>query len=320
MGADAPSPPARRPAAFGELQELHSLWAGVPSVRTWASLLIGSGVAAIVGAVAALSPGPALAAPIMYTGFGLAAGLFAAFLAAFVRRIRRSMRVRTILKDADPALTPAAPLTEGDRFGGWVTLEADAGRLHLARAQSLAAFRVARAGALLTAVALLGSTLAFVIGRLWSGNIKIPMTRALVGAVVGATWLARFAFARSAYQWTIEDGELTLQDAALFGPSRLKTVAAAQVQGFEADPRELRIRLDDGTTRPLAGLGGGPLAGWRAASVATTVAILMDLRTTLTFTDDLKRATAVAVPSAFADAADLSASTSGLLSAEQTAA
>ena len=101
---------------------------------------------------------------------------------------------------------------------------------------------LARAGALFTAVALVVTALAFVIGRLWSGNIKIPMARALVATVVGATWLGRFAFARSAYQWTVEDGELTLQDAALFGPSRLKTVAAAQVKGFEADPRELRIQ------------------------------------------------------------------------------
>ena len=95
------------------------------------------------------------------------------------------------------------------------------------------------------------------------------------------------------------------------------TVRAREVAGFTATPRELRVVLADGTTRVLAGLGGSPLAGWRASCAATTVAVMMGLRVSLTYEDEAKRVTTVAVPAPFADDGSLGVSTTELVQAEE---
>jgi hypothetical protein len=139
--------------------------------------------------------------------------------------------------------------------------------------------------------------------------------------IAGIAWLVRFALARSAYQWTLEteggEAELILQDAALFGASRLLSVRASQVAGFTATPRELRVVLADGTVRALAGLGGSPLAGWRASCIATTVAVMMGLKTSLTYEDESKRQTSVPLPATFAEDDLLPVSTTELMQAEE---
>lgn len=310
----APESPARRPATFDELRRLHALAAGMPSNRVkilLVALLAGFALVGVIAAATGTPPSPWL----MYGGFGGAAVLFASFLAMFVRGLPRHAAARRILREADPTLAPAVPLAEGDRLGGWVTLKATAERLHVARAQSLAAFRLARAGSLLVSVSLLAGTLGFTGMRFSSSGLRASSLRMLTGGIVGAWWLGSFALRRAPYQWTVEDGALVLQDAALFGASRLVTLRAGEIGGFEADGNELRVRPVSGATRPLASLGGAgtPLAGWRASSAATTIAVLMDLRTELTYREGDKPPTVVRLPAEFADSAELSPSTAAML-------
>ena len=78
---------------------------------------------------------------------------------------------------------------------------------------------------------------------------------------------------------------------------------------FLATPHELAVVLQDGTVRPLGGLGGGPLAPWRAACIATTVAGMLDIRVPLVVGDDKKTVRSITVPGDLADEVAISPST-----------
>lgn len=325
MASEAKKPvavvPVRRPATLEELRQLQAMAAATPRVWVWAVLLAGVCVSAIIASIAGGSGTGPTATGVLVGALGLGLLLLVVFTVVFVRRFRAGSTSRATLAAVDPALAPVVPIGEGDRLGGWVVLEASAARLHVARAQSLAVFRLSRAGALMGALALMAGMAGGVGSKFAGSSFRPSDIKILVGMVAGTIWCTRFALTRSAYQWTVEDHgssrELVMQDAALFGASRLVSYAPGKIRGFGAGPREVSVHLDDGTTRPLAGLGGSPLAGWRASCVATTVGVMLGLRTTLTVDDEAKRRSEVPVPAELADSADLSASTTALLQVEE---
>jgi hypothetical protein len=195
-------------------------------------------------------------------------------------------------------------------------IDADTDRLHVARAQSMAAFKLSRVGALLGAIGITVGVAAAVVAIFASANPKFTIIKGLFFLLGAVWWLGRFAFARSAYQWTIEEDvggggvrKIVMQDAALFGASHLLTVDPSQIANFAATPREIAVVLRDGTIRPLGGLGGGWLAPWRAACIASTVAGMLDLRVALVYTDEKKASSTMMVPGELAEDIDLSPST-----------
>jgi hypothetical protein len=304
----------RRAATAEELRVLRGLGRPTAHRRIAVSLLVGLVAAVIAGSIALGTRRPSAMSTGIAVGSFVTAGLLL-IAVGFVgvlsgRRLAKMTRITAV---ADPLLSPVVPVTEGDRAGGWVVIDADTDRLHVARAQSLASFKLARLGALVGATAVVVASVALTHAALTAAKPKYTVVKLLFFAGGFAWWMARFALSRSAYQWTIEEGEagpqIVMQDAALFGASRLLTVYPAQVANFAATPHELAVVLQDGTVRPLGGLGGGPLAPWRAACIATTVAGMLDIRVPLVVGDDKKTVRSISVPGDLADEVAISPST-----------
>jgi hypothetical protein len=316
-----PAQVERRAATAQELQTLLRLSGESAYRRAAVSLLLAFCASIISGTVAAASRPSAMTTGIVIGSFSMAAILFVVLLVVAILSLRAMAKAAKILKVADPMLSPVVPITEGDRAGGWVVLDADTDRLHVARAQSLAAFKMSRFGALLGSIGVTIGIVAAAIAMFSAPKPKYTVIKGLFFALGGVWWLARFAFARSAYQWTIEEGEvdgvvgraIVMQDAALFGKSHLLTVKPSEIANFAATTREISIVLRDGTVRPLGGLGGGmgggPLASWRAACIASTVAGMLDIRIPLVYTDERKQIMSMLVPGELAEDIDVSPST-----------
>lgn len=306
----------RRPATLEDLRALVRR----PRPRAWLAPVIGLGAAVAVAAVAGVLAVTSVTAPLV-SALAIAGALALAMGVVLVRRARARSRGEVTLSTVDPALAPAAPITEGDRLGGWVVLESSGSRMHVARSQGLAAFRLWRAGALVGSVAGVAGLVGLIVAGAGTGRVRAMDFKLALAALAGVAWAARFAVARNAYQWTLEAGgsepELVVHDASLFGASRLVTVRPRDVAGFTATPRELRLVRGDGTSRVLAGLGGSPLAGWRASCIATTVAVMMGLKVSLTYEDEAKRVTSVSLPAPFAEDDAMAVSTTQMIQAEE---
>lgn len=307
----------RRGATAEELRVLLSLSRSGRNRRLALPLLVGLVAAVIAGSVAIGGRPTPASTGIAVGAFIAAAVLFLTLMVIAVRSSRSAAKAAKILAVADPLLSPVVPVTEGDRAGGWVVIDADTDRLHVARAQSLASFKFTRLSALIGAIGIVLASAGLTYAAVTATKPKYTMVKVLFFAGGAAWWMGRFALARSAYQWTIEEGggagdagpQIVMQDAALLGPSRLMTVRPAQIANFAATTSEISVVLQDGTMRPLGGLGGGPLAPWRAACIATTVAGMLNIRSALVFADDKKQLRSLMMPGELAEDIDLSPST-----------
>lgn len=344
-----PTPaPERRPASADDLRLLESLSKETLLRRGAYVTLLGAGFALAVAIFAVTwNPPTAVSMPIAVTAFAVSGLSFLAFITIAIIAGLRASRATARLKIVDPLLAPVVPYAEGDRVGEWVVIDSDPERLHVARATPLPIFRLRRFAALLAALAVAIGFLAtayftFVPASSSSSSanptashatqpaslpkkkkkkrFNFTMIKFATFAFFGAAWLVRFGLARSAYQWTLEPSDdpdddailLIMQDEALFRRPLLVTVNPSEITNFAASPTSLAIVLQDGTVRDLAGLGGGPLAPWRAACLASTIASLLDTRVPLVFTDSAKQVSTIQVPSDIAENADLSPSTTGL--------
>jgi hypothetical protein len=338
----APTPaPERRPASADDLRLLESLSKESFLRRGAYVSLLGAGFALTVAIIAfTWNPPTAVSMPLAVTAFAVSGLCFLAFIIIAIIAGVRASRAAARLKIVDPLLSPVVPYAEGDRVGEWVVIDSDRERLHVARATPLPIFRLRRFSALIAALAVAIGLLAtayftFVPSSSSAANptashanqptkkkknrFNFTMIKFAAFAFFGAAWLVRFGLARSAYQWTLEPSDapdddilLVMQDEALFRRPHLVTVDPAEIANFAASPTSLAIILQDGTVRDLAGLGGGPLAPWRAACLASTIASLLDIRVPLVFTDSAKQVSTIQVPSDIAEDAELSPSTTGL--------
>ena len=184
----AKKPPAveRRAATADELRTLMALSGKNTHRRAAVSLLLAI-FAAVVGGTVAVGAASRPSSPV---ALGIAIGLFSTAGVMFIVLIvvavlssRVAAKATKILKGADPMLSPVVPITVGDRLGGWVVIDADTDRMHVARAQSLAAFKLSRLGALLGSVGVTLAIVAAAVAMFTAAKPKYTLAKGLFFAL-----------------------------------------------------------------------------------------------------------------------------------------
>lgn len=304
--------PPRRAATREEMAKLRELSARKrPMVLLLTFILL---TIACVVVAATLRPRTALGTGIQMGAIVGACGCALLATLVIVQSVVRGIRIAKIRAVADPLLSPIVPLAESDRVGAWLVVQADPDVLHVSRTESVAGFHAKRGLAALWGVLLCVAAVGTIVGVVVSGTYKAVIIKAVLSMFAPALFLFRHAFTRVAYQWKVERERdawtLETQDERLLAKSDTATITSEMIKGFTATPALLAIELADGSKRPLAELGRDPLAGWRAACIATSIAGLMDVETTLTYENEFKITSAIAIPATLADDADFSPSTS----------